>query len=300
VCAPPFAACLDAALGRYIPGGACSRLCSPPSGPEACGPDGECWRAPGGFSLCIPNCGSSQDCRPGFQCVSQYLGIPTARPVCVAGTADPQPLGHDCASDLDCTAGSQVCGLPEGEPPQPVPPAGGYCSSLCNPSAPGSCGDGAVCSPFSNCLPSCTTDTDCQGIRTPGSLGQLVCADRYLGQPLPVPACIRANPEAHVGDPCMTAGDCPVGGLCQAFYPRSPDPFVNGYCVVVCNPNDADSCGADAVCLANDPSNPNAGQCFKSCTTDGDCRLSEGYLCSPLDPTRPELGGFCGPKLPGR
>ncbi len=38
-------------------------------------------------------------------------------------------------------------------------------------------------------------------------------------------------------------------------------------------------CGSGATCMAGGPTG--TGQCMRTCTTDADCRASEGYTCQP-------------------
>jgi hypothetical protein len=212
-------------------------------------------RRPGG-----PRAGRLADCRSGFQCVQSLHGVPSPGPICVAGTTTSIPLGQLCQSDTDCTAGTQLCVLFDATPEATGAPTNGQCTQLCQPSMSNSCGPGAVCSPFGQCLPTCSTDADC-----PAGTGMLAitCSSRLGGGPLPEPACVPSRPGARAGDPCSSFADCAVGATCQLDIPQQlPQSYPGDYC----DPTAASTCGPGGACVGNDAVNTHSGVCYSSCT----------------------------------
>jgi hypothetical protein len=97
-----------------------------------------------------------------------------------------------------------------------------------------------------------------------------------------------------IGDSCTLSTDCSLQGdrLCDTSQP-------NGYCTIF-NCTDY-SCPDNAACVLfhanlqgcpyNDrvPSRTARSFCMKSCTSDSDCRTSDGYVCR--DPRQPPWNG---------
>jgi hypothetical protein len=94
----------------------------------------------------------------------------------------------------------------------------------------------------------------------------------------------------HIGDHCTLSTDCSLQGdrQCDTAEP-------NGYCTVFgCQGN---LCPDQAACVLFNPAVPGCAYtdrapsrsaraaCMKQCTTDGDCRNDEGYICA--DPKGP-------------
>jgi hypothetical protein len=74
-----------------------------------------------------------------------------------------------------------------------------------------------------------------------------------------------------VGGPCSSSSDCqfaPGDSIHQYTPVCLPEP--EGYCALPCH--DGFGCWAGMSCTQNH-------QCLKSCATDSDCRVSEGYGC---------------------
>jgi hypothetical protein len=293
-CPPPFTQCLT----DTDPGGFCTRYCDPTQA-GACGAGAECLALIGGGGFCLRNCASSAECRTGYQCVAAFTGQATQSPTCVPGLATSVPLGHECQSDGDCEAGYQYCGTGraflDGKGP---PVGGGYCTASCDPQASATCGTGAVCGPFYECLSTCSSDADCVALRTPGSPGTITCSTRLVGADIGASACILSTPGAHIGDPCAAYKDCPPGSFCRADNPLVSGAFVNGYCSDLCDPTAATStCGAGTVCVNADPTNAQFGLCWRSCTSTSDCRTADGYQCVPVNPDIPAMGSYCSPGM---
>lgn len=89
-----------------------------------------------------------------------------------------------------------------------------------------------------------------------------------------------APAEGLTGDPCSTAADCvgvpSEGRECVHEIPMGPGSsitFPNGYCTAYCSSGTECGPGADCVDFTY------AGMCFKRCTSNDDCRVSEGYVC---------------------
>ncbi len=190
-------------------------------------------------------------------------------------------IGQPCTSGADCM---DTCVTPD----QGFP--GGYCAVDCT--ADGMCPDGSTCtlvgrdyslclldcdptatertcragygcaSSFSVpnvCIPGCSDDTDCDSglVCDPmgGFSGEGVCYD----------------PDAMLGDACMSSMQCPAGGSCNS------EPFSgwpSGACITRgCDVAANTGCPGDAQCLPGGRS----ARCYDGCATDDDCR--EGYAC---------------------
>jgi hypothetical protein len=276
-CEPGFGLCLtEAETG--LPGGYCSRQCIPGSGLDSfgCAAGEECL-APAfdGDPLggrCVRTCSGDGDCSdlPGYSCTDGIVSRPSDSTVCAPGLASSVPVGHDCLTAADCTAGRQLCaGLPLGYSDA------GFCSNLCDP---GACGAQELCTPTrlpaSLCVQTCTVDADCAGARDP-STGELACSDVFG---FATQLCLPYASGATLGDPCRTFADCPDEGYCQDQL-ESRAPIPGGYCSMPCDATLPDACGADAVCVA-------PGFCARRCKVDSDCRADEGFSCLGDAPDR--------------
>ena len=165
-------------------------VCLTPAGGAAC--------CPGPDSLCLTPCGTSADGTCGGVC-------PAADEVCTA-------TGDTCAC------------MPK------TPPACGDSSPACN----GTCPTGSTCqsptgAPSCQCVPGCTTDTDCDD-----GNGCTVdhCVDGTCEHacicltPAGGPACC-AGPGTACVEPCgmdqagTCGGTCPSGGTCEALASNS-------------------------------------------------------------------------------
>jgi hypothetical protein len=113
----------------------------------------------------------------------------------------------------------------------------------------------------------CSTDGKCTG--------DLVC-DTAWNKCGPSP---MAN---KIGTPCTSTVDCGSDSR-SACQNEAGDGYPGGYCgMEPCN--DLDVCPAGATCVAIGGETP---ACFKSCTTDDDCRKAEGYVCQLFSTTPP-------------
>ena len=106
----------------------------------------------------------------------------------------------------------------------------------------------------------------------------------------------------HIGDTCLLSTDCSLQGtvLCDTSQP-------NGYCTVFnCTanqcPNNA-ACvlfnAAIAGCAYNDRTSPSRTSlpfCMAQCSSDSDCRQSDGYVCA--DPRKPPWDGLVARQRP--
>jgi hypothetical protein len=153
------------------PGGTCIRSCN-----DGC-PDGT---ACSNLNVCLAECASTADCRPGYFCsraLSEEGRLLCSRwcqsdADCVAWeTCDPYTgfcgegvhpgqgaIGTACTSDYDCLSG--ICGTLAGV-------AGGFCSAICVVSRQG-CPDDAYCigqgeddDDFGACYTLCDAQEDC-------------------------------------------------------------------------------------------------------------------------------------------
>jgi hypothetical protein len=261
------AICLDEdSFGQ--PGGNCTQLCDTDL---ACPQGAECLIL-SMSSLCMRLCTHDTDCRAGYHCADGVLGETlTAGRVCAPGRPDARP-GDPCLRDTDCAPGRGVCfdamefGYPEG-----------YCSLGCVPGDGAGCGDGATCVSAPNgglCAASCDPAHGCRdGYSCVDSFdgqttgGATVCAPG-LSQPVPV------------GSPCIDASGCTAG---TSYCIQATDGLRDGYCSANCDPGQAESCGAGAICQAVGGADPSAGFCLASCQADSDCEMlrgGAGYGCS--------------------
>jgi hypothetical protein len=102
--------------------------------------------------------------------------------------------------------------------------------------------------------------------------------------------------EGVVGDPCTDASNCmgvPTGGrTCLITVPMGGGyelNFPGGYCSGDCmGPGD---CGPGGDCVDF----WGYGVCLKSCTSDGECRTAEGYVCYSIPYVTTET--YCVPYM---
>jgi hypothetical protein len=95
-----------------------------------------------------------------------------------------------------------------------------------------------------------------------------------------------------VGEQCMHGADCLAGGCNQ-----DADGFPGGYCVGDCGGRFGGPvmCPANATCTTINADTPT---CYKTCSSDADCRVSEGYYCLDVGAMLVMSGGekICYPK----
>jgi hypothetical protein len=285
-CAPGSGFCLGETDSGFR-GGYCSALCDPAT-PGSCGDGGSCVETAFG-AFCAGLCPAAADplggCREGYQCTGGFYGASSDDDVCAPGVAEQVPVGSPCADASGCTAGTQLCFRDDSGYP------GGYCSQGCDSRQAGSCGDGYCLAPdgtrpaFGVCLAGCpgtgtAGDEVCAGKRTDDPSGATYgCTERIFGYPLPGGAhvCLPFDASASLGDPCIGAGNCPIGTSCLTAQQGFPE----GYCSDVCDPAQPTGCGDGALCWPLDPQQPAAGGvCLLRCEGDAACR-ADGYSCAP-------------------
>lgn len=121
-------------------------------------------------------------------------------------------------------------------------------------------------------MPRCDSDEQCTWFAA-GAGGAARCVGAADGDP-PLFMCVTTGiPEAEIGDPCTTPGDCPENGVCV------PDPtFPGGYCVRF-------GCAFESIAPAIYGC-PDGSGCFPltrgeacqlTCTDTAECRA--GYEC---------------------
>ncbi|MCA9494736.1 MAG: hypothetical protein KC621_32630 [Myxococcales bacterium] len=117
----------------------------------------------------------------------------------------------------------------------------------------------------------CASDGDCDG--------GLVCDTTNAGG-----RCAPDPADTHVGESCTTTVDCGTYSR-DACNNEIGDGYPGGYCTLEpCD--DIQVCPGGATCVALPFETP---ACLKSCSSDADCRASEGYVCQ-LFPTTPPNG----------
>jgi hypothetical protein len=205
---------------------------------------------------------------------------------CAAGRLEDVPIGKDCRDSSGCKAGSQICLLPNDLF------TGGYCSSPCDPRSTTSCGQEAICLSISSdethglCFALCSSDDDCAARRSPDSDGLYGCSPRVSGISVPLGnrVCVPFNPEARIGDPCTTLGDCTLGGHCIREDARARLTFRKGYCSETCDPSaPVSTCGTNNLCLGTSEVDPTQGSCLGGCDPASEaCRTEDGYTCQVL------------------
>jgi hypothetical protein len=105
------------------------------------------------------------------------------------------------------------------------------------------------------------------------------------------------GPSGEVGDPCTTDGDCglvPSSGVTCLRDIYGAITFPGGYCSATDCTSDTD-CGTVGECV---DFMGYAAYCLRTCTTDGDCRISEGYSCTTV-PGSSSGATYCLPPLGG-
>jgi hypothetical protein len=93
--------------------------------------------------------------------------------------------------------------------------------------------------------------------------------------------CAPTPTTANVGEPCSTTVDCGSDPR-AACNTEAGDGFPGGYCgMEPCD--DIQVCPPGSTCLSQPHETPG---CWKSCTSDADCRIAEGYACQlyPINP----------------
>lgn len=81
-----------------------------------------------------------------------------------------------------------------------------------------------------------------------------------------------------IGAPCTSDADCD-GPMAACITTSSQwGYFPGGYCTRILCGDWGDACTPDSTCQAHPGHGP---QCFRNCTSDADCRASEGYSCQP-------------------
>lgn len=141
------------------PGSQCTELFGESVCLSSCSSDGDCRDGEGykcrqigtrknqdgddvAVRVCVPRCQSNDECEDGFHCDAGSGD-------CIAGAADPNPLGSFCDGDGDCESGDCIT---DGDWPR------GYCTSSCN-DCEGVCGSTPS---GDSCLLACDGDLDCR------------------------------------------------------------------------------------------------------------------------------------------
>jgi hypothetical protein len=183
-------------------------------------------------------------------------------------------IGGPCTSDSQCdsapAAGDGICLAGAFGPSQW--PAPGYCSRACSDGA--NCGAGATCTAIAFCLPACCAGAAC----APG----FVCIDQLLGYPLGTTACVPGDPDAVDGSPCADIGDCD-GAQCLLGVEHPGGECSRLGCTVGMDA----TCSQGSHCATLPPMGP---ACLYVCTSNANCRLSDGYRC--VDGGA-EIGAYC-------
>ncbi|MGH7284274.1 MAG: hypothetical protein ACRELY_22330 [Polyangiaceae bacterium] len=94
--------------------------------------------------------------------------------------------------------------------------------------------------------------------------------------------CAPDPQNAKIGVPCTTTIDCGSDAR-SACNNAAGDGYPGGYCFMEpCD--DVQVCPPGATCVSLGGETPG---CFKTCTVDADCRVSEGYVCQLFSTTPP-------------
>lgn len=125
----------------------------------------------------------------------------------------------------------------------------------------------------------CTSDEQCTGYETPSCLTAIKplenaitdpthqAADDFRNMALPLPG---GYCTTTIENACTTDAECGEGGGCFLAFEGVPDETIEGL----------DGLGLPFSVRAF----ADAGLCLKPCSTDADCRTSEGYTCMvPID-----------------
>jgi hypothetical protein len=133
---------------------------------------------------------------------------------------------------------------------------------------------------------------DCppDGPRPTSGLGSMCRAASDCGADL---ACDLANAggrcapdpaHAAIGTPCTSTVECGTDSR-SACNTAAGDSYPGGYCFMEpCN--DVEVCPSGSTCVAIGGESPG---CYRTCATDADCRVSDGYVCQ-LVVTQPPYG----------
>ena len=84
------------------------------------------------------------------------------------------------------------------------------------------------------------------------------------------------DPNGGTFSPCSINSDCNEGLSC-----------LEGSCYLECEEDDA--CGPGAFCGVSF----GVAQCYKTCTSDGDCCAGSGMVCADLSDSFPGLPAIC-------
>ncbi len=89
----------------------------------------------------------------------------------------------------------------------------------------------------------------------------------------------------QLGQQCMHGSDC-ITQSCN----HDDEGFPNGYCVADCSMRRgmAQPCPTGSSCTTINADSPT---CYKTCTSDSDCRASEGYGCVDIGTALVQTGG---------
>jgi hypothetical protein len=293
-------------------GGYCSGNCAASDCPQG----GRCLLLADGFSYCVAECDSQEDCRSGYVCST---GVSACLPDCRQGwscggklTCDPAtgtctlpapfagntPLGAACTINLECASG--LC-IPERSGTGGFAWSGGTCSLEC---ANASCPGGAVCVALEDgrayCVPSCAGTTGCRAgyvcsaavgaclpdCRLGWSCGARLVCDTATG------ACTPPPGTTPLGSPCTLNLDC-ASGLCIPEQSGTGSvAWSGGMCSQECTTT---ACPTGASCVAM---KDGSAYCAPACAGTVDCRA--GYVCSAgVGACLPDcrLGWSCGDTL---
>ena len=194
---------------------------------------------------------------------------------------DPGEPGGACTADAECdsAAGGDGFCLDETEVFGGFPPEG-YCTvddgggAVCD--SDDDCGPRAQCidtEGYRWCLAECCMFDTCPS-------GQ-ACFDNFQGFPLDRPSCVPGDATAADGDPCAGIFDCNESSLCRGSVTGIE--FPGGQCWTAgCTVDDDATCNGGH-CIAIDDYPTVGNHCVDTCTSDTDCRMTEGYICFDPD-----------------
>ncbi len=199
-------------------------------------------------------------------------------------------VGGGCAADGDCDQdGSDgVCLVGASGPVRYAPE--GFCTiddlntgTVCAIDA--DCGAGGLCvdsDGYKFCLPAC----GCPGNTCPANQA---CHDSFVGFPLDKMACVPGNAAAVDGDACDGEYECVPDTFCR----NNPLEFPGGQCYTpACTVGNNSTCNGGVCVMIND--HPfNASICVDDCTSNADCRTSEGYVCFDPDGAGGSATNYC-------
>ncbi len=218
---------------------------------------------------------------------------------------EPGAIGTACAVDVDCTSPATTCVSDPGFFPD------GYCTVICDPMDPTTCPDGSQCENLGGgnticlelCDPTVTDARQCpragygcstnfmfSGMCVGGCFDASDCGAAnecdLAGGPVGAGACFA--PSAGVGDPCVDASTCPMGGLCQS---EAGAGWPEGACITTgCDPIANSGCMGDAQCITSTSAFGSTDYCIDGCATTADCRA--GYECRASSSNADRLGCF--------